>query len=235
MKKTLLNFIFVLTTVFAANAQSFTIGTTMAMPHTMHITTDTTFDNSTHPNISHYLICSGVTVNYRDNSSMKYFYLEPYATLILDSMFSYGYSTVIMKPNAIFDANLTQIQKLVKSSSSVVLDLMPFPVWTSGDSTYPSVSFNYSLMPTVPTSCFTTGLFEQASVELLAYCYRSNLYVNNAEQLSSIEITNAIGKTVLISNNPTQIIEMDKLPIGIYFARFYYKNNAITYKKIAIN
>lgn len=181
----------------------------------------------------HYLICSGVNVEFSDNSCFDTFYLEPSASLTFTET-GYGYSTVYARENSYLDANFVHFQYLYYSSNANIVDT------ASPSSPFNSVhecdemTFDYSLSG----SCGTANIENKPLIELDIYPNPAKelLYINISEDDVEFRMYDLTGSLVLKEStvNGVNTINIEHLSKGIYMLIFNLRNTSRT-EKLIIN
>jgi hypothetical protein len=93
---------------------------------------------------NHYLICSGATVTFTDNSCFSSFYLESGSNLIITEG-SHGYSNVYVPNGASFDANSSTYMNLYFESDAVLQDTALGSGWPVTYTECDDIIYDYSL------------------------------------------------------------------------------------------
>jgi hypothetical protein len=178
---------------------------------------------------THFLICSGVTAQFADNSCFDTFYLEPGASLTLTG---YGYSTVYAREDSYFDANFINFQFLYFETNANIYDTAspnsPFNFHECDD-----MNFDYSLSG----SCSPSNIENSVLANLEFYPNPANDFINiNLEEDNlDLKIYNYTGSLVIdrkISKGEN-VINISDLSQGIYLIFFSF-NDKTRVEKLVI-
>jgi hypothetical protein len=178
------------------------------------ITSDTTF-NCGSPT-ANFLVCSGVTVNFTDNSCFNGFYLEPGATLIYDSLTSYGYSTVYAPAGATVDANETQMMNIHYAIGSNLIDtLQPFTPWNLYEC--PTITYDYSLSGACPGAGIAKTNI--AGINVYPNPVQNQLVISGQEQTYNVEVYTISGRLLGVFSTENNMLDVDFFENGTYYIR----------------
>ena len=180
---------------------------------------------------THFLICSGVSVEFTDNSCFNTFYLEPGANLTFTNP-SYGYSTVYAQEDSYFDANNYYFSNLYFATGANIYDTAspssPFYIHECSE-----MSFDYSLSG----SCTSTNI-EMSYLEQLKFYpnpVSSIIYFEMCLANIELELFNSTGSLVLQRkiSNESALLDVSHLSQGIYLLKFSHKDK-IRFEKLII-
>jgi hypothetical protein len=115
----------------------------VSLPENTIIISEDTFLQCTGAS-NHYLICSGATVTFTDNSCFSTFYLESGSNLIITEG-SHGYSNVYVPNGASFDANSSTYMNLYFESDAVLQDTAFGSGWVATYTECDDIIYDYSL------------------------------------------------------------------------------------------
>ncbi len=177
---------------------------------------------------THFLICSGVNVEFTDNSCFNTFYLEPGAYLTLTG---YGYSTVYAREDSYLDANFVNFQFLYYSSNANIYDTA-FPSSPANLHECNNMNFDYSLSG----SCETSNIEINALSKLEYYPNPANDFITIDVDDDNVEVKiySYTGSLVLQKNinHGTNLINIADLAQGIYLMIFSSNNETRTEKLV---
>lgn len=203
--------------------------------NTQIVTSNTVIAAGVHANGTSYLICGGVTLTFNDNLTNDTFYLEPYATLRLDSTSSYGYATIYSKSNSVFDANHRFYNLSFYEPGSILLDTA---IITTGRNTAcTSITYNYSNLPGA-TGCSTSisdlPLNDNFEIVYDAACEKISITPYLMNHLYRYELFDIAGRKRIdvLSENDFRINTYN-FSHGIYFIKISQGENSFV-KKIHI-
>lgn len=179
---------------------------------------------------THFLICSGVNVEFTDNSCFNTFYLEPGAHLTFTGS-GYGYSTVYAREDSYFDANFVFFQYLYYASNAYIYDTIS-PNSPANLHECNNMNFDYSLSG----SCETSNIEINALAKLEYYPNPANDFININFNDDNVElkIYSYTGSLVLQKNinAGANLINISDLAQGIYLMIFSSNNETRTEKLV---
>lgn len=176
-------------------------------------------------NFKTYIVCSGNTLTYQENSTMDTIVLMPGATLKIDSVYSYGYSKIYAKAGSIVDINFKQVGSLIYEAGVTIQDTnVGPPSFFMGAQQVTTINVSYANLPG-GIGCTPTGLTPVNTNQTLISLYNNDhhLYIKNATTNDGrFQIINPIGAIVKEwhHGNVTETIDISSFPKGVYFVRW---------------